>query len=98
MLLPVSGRFWIFMNRVSPFTYFVSSVLSTGLSGTTVECSSIAQSALLQINHQAPADNLPVEDQAKREHELSNVAASEEPDTGSNIAQFMFSLCLVFNG
>jgi ATP-binding cassette subfamily G (WHITE) protein 2 (PDR) len=29
------------MNRVSPFTYFVSSVLSTGLSGTTVECSSI---------------------------------------------------------
>ncbi|OQE13527.1 hypothetical protein PENFLA_c046G06969 [Penicillium flavigenum] len=34
-------RFWIFMNHVSPFTYFVSSVLSTGLSGTTVECSSI---------------------------------------------------------
>ncbi|KAI3225108.1 hypothetical protein DTO012A9_4126 [Penicillium roqueforti] len=34
-------RFWIFMNRVSPFTYFVSSVLSTGLTGTSVECSSI---------------------------------------------------------
>ncbi|CAG7944618.1 unnamed protein product [Penicillium nalgiovense] len=34
-------RFWIFMNRVSPFTYFVSSVLSTGLTGTTVGCSSI---------------------------------------------------------
>lgn len=29
------------MNRVSPFTYFVSSVLSTGLTGTLVECSSI---------------------------------------------------------
>ncbi|KAJ5521119.1 CDR ABC transporter [Penicillium fimorum] len=34
-------RFWIFMNRVSPFTYFVSAVLSTGLTGTTVQCSSI---------------------------------------------------------
>lgn len=26
------------------------------------------------------------------------IAGIEEPDTGSNIAQFMFSLCLVFNG
>ncbi|KAJ5511411.1 CDR ABC transporter [Penicillium expansum] len=34
-------HFWIFMNRVSPFTYFVSSVLSTGLTGTSVECSDI---------------------------------------------------------
>ncbi|KAG0161727.1 hypothetical protein PDIDSM_667603 [Penicillium digitatum] len=34
-------HFWIFMNRVSPFTYFVSSVLSTGLTGTSVKCSSI---------------------------------------------------------
>lgn len=34
-------HFWIWMNRVSPFTYFVSSVLTTGLSGTSVECSSI---------------------------------------------------------
>ncbi|KAF4772135.1 hypothetical protein HAV15_005009 [Penicillium sp. str.  len=34
-------HFWIWMNRVSPFTYFVSSVLSTGLTGTSVECSSI---------------------------------------------------------
>lgn len=33
--------FWIFMYRVSPFTYFVSAVLSTGLSGTAMECSSI---------------------------------------------------------
>jgi ATP-binding cassette subfamily G (WHITE) protein 2 (PDR) len=33
--------FWTFMYRVSPFTYLVSSVLSTGLSGTSVECSSI---------------------------------------------------------
>lgn len=29
------------MYRVSPFTYLVSAVLSTGLSGGTVECSSI---------------------------------------------------------
>ncbi|KAJ5190035.1 CDR ABC transporter [Penicillium cf. griseofulvum] len=34
-------RFWIFMYRLSPFTYYVSAVLSTGLSGATVECSSI---------------------------------------------------------
>ncbi|KAJ5453971.1 ABC multidrug transporter A-2 [Penicillium daleae] len=34
-------RFWIFMYRVSPFTYLVSAVLSTGLSGGTAECSSI---------------------------------------------------------
>ncbi|KAF3390297.1 Multidrug resistance protein CDR1 [Penicillium rolfsii] len=33
--------FWIFMYRVSPFTYLVSGMLSTALSGTTVECSSI---------------------------------------------------------
>ncbi|KAL4821085.1 ABC-2 type transporter-domain-containing protein [Aspergillus spinulosporus] len=30
--------FWIFMYRVSPFTYLVSAMLSTGLSGTNVEC------------------------------------------------------------
>jgi ABC-type multidrug transport system permease subunit len=34
-------RFWIFMYRLSPFTYYVSAVLATGLSGATVECSSI---------------------------------------------------------
>ncbi|KKK23290.1 hypothetical protein ARAM_005641 [Aspergillus rambellii] len=33
--------FWIFMYRVSPFTYLVSSVLTTGLSGAEVHCSSI---------------------------------------------------------
>lgn len=33
--------FWIFMYRASPFTYLVSAVLSTGLSGTAIECSSI---------------------------------------------------------
>ncbi|KAL5338916.1 ABC-2 type transporter-domain-containing protein [Aspergillus crustosus] len=34
-------RFWIFMYRVSPFTYLVSSVLSTGLAGAEVQCSDI---------------------------------------------------------
>ncbi|KAL2817106.1 ABC-2 type transporter-domain-containing protein [Aspergillus granulosus] len=33
--------FWIFMYRVSPFTYLVSAMLSTGLSGTTVTCEAI---------------------------------------------------------
>ncbi|KAL2847893.1 ABC-2 type transporter-domain-containing protein [Aspergillus pseudodeflectus] len=30
--------FWIFMYRVSPFTYLVSAMLSTGVSGTTAHC------------------------------------------------------------
>ncbi|KAJ5765834.1 ABC multidrug transporter A-2 [Penicillium odoratum] len=34
-------RFWIFMYRVSPFTYLVSAVLSTGLAGSTAHCSDI---------------------------------------------------------
>ncbi|KAJ5204724.1 ABC multidrug transporter C [Penicillium cinerascens] len=34
-------RFWIFMYRVSPFTYLVSAMLSTGVSGTTAVCSPI---------------------------------------------------------
>jgi ATP-binding cassette, subfamily G (WHITE), member 2, PDR len=32
--------FWIFMYRVSPFTYLVSAVMSTGLANTRVTCSS----------------------------------------------------------
>ncbi|KAL7928573.1 ABC-2 type transporter domain-containing protein [Trichoderma chlorosporum] len=32
--------FWIFMYRLSPFTYWVSAVLSTGLANTSVTCSS----------------------------------------------------------
>ncbi|KAL2786566.1 ABC-2 type transporter-domain-containing protein [Aspergillus keveii] len=34
-------RFWIFMYRVSPFSYLVSAMLSTGLSGTNVECENV---------------------------------------------------------
>ncbi|KAJ5126912.1 ABC multidrug transporter C [Penicillium atrosanguineum] len=34
-------RFWIFMYRVSPFTYLVSGMLSTGVSGTTVNCADV---------------------------------------------------------
>ncbi|KAJ5658792.1 ABC multidrug transporter C [Penicillium longicatenatum] len=33
--------FWIFMYRVSPFTYLVSAMLSTGVSGTDVVCGSV---------------------------------------------------------
>lgn len=33
--------FWIFMYRVSPFTYLVSAMLSTGVSGATATCESI---------------------------------------------------------
>ena len=34
-------RFWIFMYRVSPFTYLVSGVMSTGLANAKVVCASI---------------------------------------------------------
>ncbi|KAL4774475.1 ABC-2 type transporter-domain-containing protein [Aspergillus nidulans var. acristatus] len=33
--------FWIFMYRVSPFTYLVSAMLSTGVSGTTAYCEQV---------------------------------------------------------
>lgn len=33
--------FWIFMYRVNPFTYLISGMLATGLSGNTVECDPI---------------------------------------------------------
>ncbi|KAI9935030.1 hypothetical protein ASPWEDRAFT_117761 [Aspergillus wentii DTO 134E9] len=39
-------RFWIFMYRVSPFTYLVSAVMSTGLAGADVKCSDIELLAL----------------------------------------------------
>lgn len=39
--------FWIFMYRVSPFTYLVSGMMSTGLANTKVVCSSIE---FLQFN------------------------------------------------
>ncbi|KAK2781143.1 hypothetical protein FQN52_001790 [Onygenales sp. PD_12] len=43
--------FWIFLYRVSPFTYLVSAMLSTGLSGTEVVCDPIE---FLRFN---PLDN-----------------------------------------
>ncbi|PGH03637.1 hypothetical protein AJ80_08658 [Polytolypa hystricis UAMH7299] len=39
--------FWIFMYRVSPFTYLVSAMLSTGLSGSPVVCEDVE---LLRFN------------------------------------------------
>ncbi|PYH42416.1 pleiotropic drug resistance family ABC transporter [Aspergillus saccharolyticus JOP 1030-1] len=33
--------FWIFMYRVSPFTYLISAMLSTGISGTTAVCEAV---------------------------------------------------------
>lgn len=37
----VFPRFWIFMYRLSPFTYLVSAMMSTGIANSNVECSSI---------------------------------------------------------
>ncbi|TPX16070.1 uncharacterized protein E0L32_004065 [Thyridium curvatum] len=39
--------FWVFMYRVSPFTYLVSSMLSTGLAGNVAEC---AANELVHVN------------------------------------------------
>lgn len=39
-------RFWIFMYRVSPFTYMVSGLLSSGLANSRVQC---AQNELIRI-------------------------------------------------
>ncbi|KAH8829423.1 ABC-2 type transporter-domain-containing protein [Flagelloscypha sp. PMI_526] len=39
ILAPGTGLgWWIWMYRISPFTYLVSGMLSTGLAGTTVQC------------------------------------------------------------
>jgi pleiotropic drug resistance (PDR) family protein len=40
-------RFWIFMYRLSPFTYMVSGMLSIGLANSVVEC---AQNELIHFN------------------------------------------------
>lgn len=34
-------KFWVFMYRVSPFTYFVSAILSVGLANSEVTCSEV---------------------------------------------------------
>jgi ABC-type multidrug transport system permease subunit/energy-coupling factor transporter ATP-binding protein EcfA2 len=39
-------RFWIFMYRVSPFTYYISGIGSTALHGRKVECSAAEMSIL----------------------------------------------------
>ncbi|PLB43646.1 ABC transporter CDR4 [Aspergillus steynii IBT 23096] len=48
--------FWVFMYRISPFTYLVSAMLSTGLSGTTVTCEEVEY---LRIN---PSSNQTCQD------------------------------------
>lgn len=37
----VFPRFWIFMYRVSPFTYIVDGLLSVGIANTVVECADV---------------------------------------------------------
>ncbi|KAL2838015.1 ABC-2 type transporter-domain-containing protein [Aspergillus pseudoustus] len=43
--------FWIFMYRVSPFTYLVSAMLSTGVSGTTAHCEQVEYLTLTPPNN-----------------------------------------------
>jgi ABC-type multidrug transport system permease subunit/ABC-type multidrug transport system ATPase subunit len=44
-------RFWIFMYRISPFTYLVSAMLSTAVANTRIEC------AANELLHFQPTDN-----------------------------------------
>ncbi|KAI8628388.1 ABC transporter ABCl1 [Xylariaceae sp. FL1651] len=44
-------QFWIFLYRVSPFTYLVSALLSTGVANTNVEC---ARNELLTFDPPSP--------------------------------------------
>lgn len=48
--------FWIFMYRVSPFTYLVSAMLSTGVSGTNAVCEPV------EFLHFDPPSNMTCED------------------------------------
>ncbi|KAK4145658.1 ATP-binding cassette transporter PDR5 [Dichotomopilus funicola] len=48
----VMPRFWIFMYRLSPFSYLVSAMLSTAVANTSIEC---ANNELLQFK---PADGM----------------------------------------
>lgn len=50
--------FWIFLYRVSPFTYLVSGMLSTAVSGTTAICSSIETLVFDPPANQSCADYL----------------------------------------
>lgn len=50
--------FWIFMYRLSPFTYLVSGMLSTALSGAEVTCSSIEVLTINPPDKQTCADYL----------------------------------------
>ncbi|KAL2831229.1 ABC-2 type transporter-domain-containing protein [Aspergillus cavernicola] len=47
--------FWVFMYRVSPFTYLVSAMLSTGLAGTNVECEAVEYLVFIPPDNQTCA-------------------------------------------
>lgn len=70
-------RFWIFMYRVSPFTYMVSGMLSTGLANNQVQC---AQNELIHMN--------PPQGQTCGEYMASYIAATggymQNPNDTSN--------------
>ncbi|KAM0287021.1 hypothetical protein ACHAQH_000706 [Verticillium albo-atrum] len=51
-------RFWIFMYRVSPFSYLVSAMLSTGLANTQVTCSDVELVAFEPLSNQTCGEYL----------------------------------------
>lgn len=72
--------FWVFMYRISPFTYLVSAMLSTGLSGTTVTCEEIEY---LRFN---PPSNQTCQGYMKAFIEFTQNGYLKDPQASSNCA------------
>ncbi|KAL5337551.1 hypothetical protein BJX70DRAFT_409126 [Aspergillus crustosus] len=72
--------FWISMYRVSPFTYLVSAMLSTGLSGTSVECEAVEY---LNFN---PPKNLACSEYMQDFIDATGAGYLQDPDATSQCA------------
>lgn len=70
--------FWIFMYRVSPFTYLVSGMLSAGLSGASAHCESVE---LLTFN---PPSNMTCQSYLADYIKMAGQGYVENPDATSN--------------
>jgi len=90
--------FWIFMYRVSPLTYLVSAIASTGLSGRTVKCST-TELAIMQPNAgQTCGDYLqPYADLAKGSIYNPQATADCEYCAAQNADQFLASVAISYS-
>ncbi|KAJ5280660.1 hypothetical protein N7478_006032 [Penicillium angulare] len=70
-------RFWIFMYRVSPFTYYIAGIAGTALHGRDVQCSSV------ELNVFDPPSNMTCGDYMSKYLEVAS-GAIYNPDATSN--------------